>query len=80
MKSFNSSWKVGLAFGVGLLVGAWFFRVKPAQAQAARVSVEVTKVNTLAAGGASVTGSQVVGFSCVRDVDRDYTECYIASR
>jgi hypothetical protein len=79
MKSLKSSWKVGLAVGVGLVLGAWLFRAKPTQAQYGSISVHVTEVATWAVAGAQAPGTQIVGFSCVQTQDGN-TDCYIASR
>jgi hypothetical protein len=86
MKLFKASWKVCLAGMIGLVLGAWAFRVPTVKAQSRRAlpqalsgSVWVERVPYLENDGRlQPKGDQVVGFSCVQ-TDRE-TECYVASR
>lgn len=71
-----------LAVLVGVILGAWIFRPRPAQAQN-QVAVEVKAVPGVIGGkdaNAVIVNSQIVGFSCVPGtVDMPYPRCFVAS-
>jgi hypothetical protein len=70
---------VCLAAMVGFLLGAMFVRQTPVKAQSGlQVYVEHREATIMSMGPTTIPAKAIVGFSCVPDRDKIFTDCYTA--
>jgi len=77
--NFRNTIPVCFAAILGFLIGAMFTHQKPVKAQSGlQVYVEHHEATIMSMAPTTIPAREVVGFSCVPDRDKIFTECYTA--